>query len=114
MESMDHTIDALAKEINRNIKAMSKSRSIDEKKTQAEIVKLLCESLGVFFSAMAEAHSGYDDECDDDFYRADHYDEDDEYYDDEDADDYEEGMTKDKSLKKGKKGKKNDKDDIPF
>lgn len=112
METLDYMIDALAKEINRNIKAMSKIKNIDEKKTQAEIVKLLCESLGLFFAAMAAVRPDYD--CDDEFYETDHYDEDDEYFDDEDAVQFESDIKKVFPLKKKKKGKKIDNDDIPF
>ena len=46
METLEQMIESLAKEIKRNIKAMSGIKNLDQRKTQAEIIKLLCESLG--------------------------------------------------------------------
>jgi hypothetical protein len=114
METLERMIDALAKEISRNIKVMSKIKNIGEKKTQAEIIKLMCESLGVFFTALAAVQSEHNYEYDDDFYEADHYDEDDEYFDDDENEQVEADMKKFTPLHKKKKGKKIDKDDIPF
>lgn len=105
MEALERMIDALVKEISSNIKAMSKIKSISEKKTQAEIIKLLCESLGVFFTAMATARADYAYDDDDEFY-------DEDYYDDDD-----DGLDPDPMLgrpSKKRKHKKDDPDDIPF
>jgi hypothetical protein len=112
METLEQMIESLAKEIKRNIKAMSGIKNLDQRKTQAEIIKLLCESMGVFFSSIAAIRPEYDDdyEDDDDFYEED-------FYDDGDDDGYERfesDMKKVTPFKKKKKGKKDDSEDIPF
>ncbi len=113
MDTLEQMIESLAKEIKKNIKSLSGIKNIEQRKTQAEIIKLLCESMGVFFSAIAAVRPEYDDEYEDEFFEADYYDDDDEY-DDYDEDRLEEDMKKVTPLKKKKKDRKNDSDDIPF
>ncbi|MBW1980146.1 MAG: hypothetical protein JRJ12_02905 [Deltaproteobacteria bacterium] len=43
-------IDGLSEELINSLKLMSKSKDIDKKLRYSEIVKNLCESLGVFLS----------------------------------------------------------------
>jgi len=52
MDEMFHAFDLLGKEIEKNIKELAKYKELDQKKKQAEIIKLLCESMGVFINAM--------------------------------------------------------------
>ena len=66
MEEMAIILSSLSKEIDSNVKALSKIKDLDQKKTQAEIVKLLCESMGVFFDAMKTGDDMGDDDYDDD------------------------------------------------
>ena len=64
---MDDMIEGLTKEISNNIKEMSRCTDIDKKKKHAEIIKLLCESIGVFFDGMNMVdYSLFDDDDDDD------------------------------------------------
>lgn len=91
MDEMVNVIDGLSKEIVKNIKDLSKCKDIDQKKKLAEIIKLLCESMGVFFDAMGMADYGMLDDFDDD---------------------YSDDIVDFKSLRKKKK--KKDEDDIPF
>jgi hypothetical protein len=48
MEEMIEILSSLSKEIESNVKELSKMKDLNQKKPQAEIVKLLCESMGVF------------------------------------------------------------------
>ncbi|MBU0993427.1 MAG: hypothetical protein KJ737_13110 [Proteobacteria bacterium] len=93
MDEMVNVIDGLSKEIVKNIKDLSKCKDLDQKKKLAEIINLLCESMGVFFNAMEMADLGM--------------------YEDFDTD-YSNDIVDFKSLKKSKKKKDKDKDDIPF
>jgi hypothetical protein len=105
MYDMVHVIEGLSKEISNNLSELSKTRDLDEKKKLAEIVKMLCESLGVLFDGMDMLATDYLDPFDDD--------EDEEMlYDDG----YSEDVVDFSSLKKGRKDKKKKKnrDDIPF
>ncbi|MBU1172840.1 MAG: hypothetical protein KKD44_25050 [Proteobacteria bacterium] len=86
-------LDGLTKEITNTISEMSKCKDIDQKKKLAEIIKMLCESMGIFFDSMGMV----DPDLLDDF---------------DDADDYSDDIVDFSSLKKGKKNKK--KNDIPF
>jgi hypothetical protein len=95
MEEFDGIFNSLVKSIDRSIKDFSGCKDLNQKKTQAEITKLLCESLGVFFNAMQKnAPPPFDD------FDMDDYDEDEEY--------------EIEKFKKGKNKKKLGKDDIPF
>jgi hypothetical protein len=47
-------IIGLSKELSSELKAMSKTKDINEKEVHSRIVKNLCESLGVFFDLASE------------------------------------------------------------
>ena len=47
-------MDNFSKELTDNLKAMSKAKTIEEKMQYSEIIKNLCESLGVFFNLASE------------------------------------------------------------
>mgnify|MGYP005818370493 CR=1 FL=1 len=47
-------LDGLSKEIEVALKEMSKTKSLEEKRMHSEIVKNLCESLGVFLTAASD------------------------------------------------------------
>ena len=47
-------IDGLSKELMSSLKAMSKSKNVNEKEVHSRIVKNLCQSLGVFFDLANE------------------------------------------------------------
>ncbi len=58
-------IIGLSKEITSELKAMSKSKDVNEKEIHSRIVKNLCESLGVFFDLASEVMSfDVDDDSD--------------------------------------------------
>ena len=101
MEQIDNILSSLTKSIDQSIKDLSKCKDLAQRKSHAEIIKLLCESMGVFFNAM----NNYDPyEFDDDY---DLYDDYDDYDDKEEVYDI-------KKARKSKKGKKKDDDVIPF
>jgi hypothetical protein len=52
MEEMVNVFNSLAKAINKNVNDLSKISDLNQKKTQAEVIKMLCESMGVFLDAM--------------------------------------------------------------
>lgn len=53
----------LSKELSTALKAMAKSKTIEEKLQHSEIVKNLSESLGVFLSVISDmAPYGFDEE----------------------------------------------------
>ncbi len=52
MDDIENVPHRLMQEINKNITVFSKMTDLDKKKKQAEMIKLLCESLGVFFNSM--------------------------------------------------------------
>lgn len=52
MEEMVDVLDSLSKAILKNVKEVSKITDLNKRKTQAETVKLLCESMGVFLNLM--------------------------------------------------------------
>jgi len=95
MDEIEDILNSLTKSIDRSIKDFTACKDLDQKKTQAEIIKLLCESMGVFLNAMNnKASYPFDD------FEMDDYDEDEEY--------------EIEKPKKIKNTKKLDKDDIPF
>lgn len=97
MEKIEGILGSLTKSINQSIKDFSECKDLSQKKVQAEIIKLLCESMDVFFNAMSNsAYYPLDD------FDVDDYDEDDEDYE----------IEKPRKTKKTKK--KSNKDDIPF
>ncbi len=56
-------MEGLMKELDSAIKAMSKAKTAEEKVVHSQIVKNLCESLGVFLNAANDAM--YNDDFDD-------------------------------------------------
>lgn len=50
----DQLMDGLSKEINSALKAMAKTKDINEKEVYSRIIKNLCESQGVFLELAAE------------------------------------------------------------
>ena len=93
MDEMFSVIEGLTKEMAANIKDMSKTKDIDQKKKRAEVVKLLAETMAVFFDAMGMGDFGLYDDLPDEIH-------------DDDIVDF-------KSIKKKSK-KKRDDDDMPF
>ncbi len=62
----DKIMDGLAKEINSALKAMAKTKDVNEKETYSRIIKNLCESQGVFLNLASEMMSlDFDDDLDD-------------------------------------------------
>ncbi|MCP4628509.1 MAG: hypothetical protein GY850_34115 [bacterium] len=60
-------IIGLSKELTSELKAMSKTKDVNEKEIHSRIVKNLCESLGVFFDLASEMMSfDFDDDSDKD------------------------------------------------
>ena len=107
MENLGNTIEELLKTINQTLRDLSTCADVDQKKKMAETVKLLCESLGVFFDAMSvDGGLGALDVFDDDLDEFDDDDDDDDDYGDDDVVDF-------RSLKKKNKKKKKNKD-IPY
>lgn len=92
---MDDMIEGLTKEISNNIREMSRCTDLDKKKKHAEIIKLLCDSIGVFFEGMNMVDYDMLDDMDDT--------PDDFYHDD---------IVDFKSIKMNRK--KKNKNDIPF
>ena len=97
MYDLVHVLDGLSEEITRNLKEMATCRDIDERKKRADIIKTLCESLGIFFDGLGMMDTGLFDE----------------YYDDDDFDDDVVDFNTLKKNRKNKKKKKKD-NDIPF
>ncbi|MFA6009084.1 MAG: hypothetical protein WC799_03800 [Desulfobacteraceae bacterium] len=97
---MDDMIEGLTKEISNNIREMSRCTDLDKKKKHAEIIKLLCDSIGVFFEGMNMVDYDMLDDMDD----MDDMDTPDDFYHDDIVDF--------KSIKKNRK--KKNKNDIPF
>jgi hypothetical protein len=91
---MDDMIEGITREISNNIKEMSRCTDLDKKKKHAEIIKLLCDSIGVFFDGMNMVDYSLFDDVDDE-------------------DDYHHKDIVDIKTLKNKK-KKKDKNDIPF
>jgi len=50
--------DPMLAEVNRVLLEMKKTKDLGQRKMQSEIVKNLCESLGVFFDTMGSALAG--------------------------------------------------------
>ena len=72
----DKMMDGLSKELNAALKAMAKTKDVNEKEAYSRIIKNLCESLGVFFDVLSEMMSlDFDDDFDSDF-AADDFDDD--------------------------------------
>jgi hypothetical protein len=50
----DKIMNGLSNELNFALKAMAKTKNVNEKEVYSRIVKNLCESLGVFFNFASE------------------------------------------------------------
>ena len=50
----DKIMDGLSKELNSALKAMSKTKDINEKEVYSRIIKNLCESQGVFLKLASD------------------------------------------------------------
>jgi hypothetical protein len=56
-------MDDLSKEITSALKAMAKAKTLEEKVQYSQVVKNLCESLGVFLGLISDmAPYGFDDD----------------------------------------------------
>lgn len=61
----DKIMDGLSKEINLELKAMAKTKDINEKEVYSRIIKNLCESQGVFLKLASEMMSlDFDEDLD--------------------------------------------------
>jgi len=58
----DKIMEGLMKELDVSLKAMSKAKTVEEKAVHSQIVKNLCESLGVFLN-LASTMMNEDFEC---------------------------------------------------
>lgn len=50
----ERLMDGLSKELDSALKAMSKTKNIEEKETYSRIIKNLCESQGVYLQLASE------------------------------------------------------------
>lgn len=66
MEEVLNLLGSLAKTIDKNVQELSKIKDLDQRKKQAEIVKILCESMGVFFDAMNDYEPDLMEDLEDD------------------------------------------------
>ena len=66
MEEMVDVLDSLSKAILKNVKELSKITDLNQRKTQAETVKLLCESMGIFLNMMNLSDPDLIDDYDED------------------------------------------------
>ena len=55
MIDFNDVLDPMLAEVKRVLIEMKKTKDLEQRKTQSEIVKNLCESLGVFFDTMVDA-----------------------------------------------------------
>jgi hypothetical protein len=97
MEQIENVLNSLMNAFDQSVKEFTATKDLAEKKTRAEIIKLLSDSLGTFFNAAkSEGQNDFFDDDDDDDY----------FMDDE---------VIPKALPpKGKKGKRSKKEDLPF
>ncbi len=59
MEEMENVMNNLTKAIDRNLSDLLKAKDLNERKLLSDIVKSLCESMGVFFNAMEMESMGW-------------------------------------------------------
>ena len=72
----DKMMDGLSNELSAALKAMAKTKDVNEKEAYSRIIKNLCESLGVFFNVISDMMPmDFDDDFDSDF-AADDFDDD--------------------------------------
>jgi hypothetical protein len=58
-------MDGLSRELNSALKAMAKTKKLDEKEAYSRIIKNLCESQGVFLDLISEMMPyDFDDDSD--------------------------------------------------
>ena len=103
MEELEELYGLLPKEIGKNLQALSKANNLEDKKALSEIVRNLCQSLGVFIEAMDQDEDQLD-------------------FDEDDEEDFEEQLLDmqnfaDQQKKKGRsrrKAKDEEDDDMPF
>jgi hypothetical protein len=58
-------MDGLSRELNSALKAMGKTKNLDEKEAYSRIIKNLCESQGVFLDLISEMMPyDFDDDSD--------------------------------------------------
>jgi hypothetical protein len=62
----EKVVEDLIKELNVALKAMSKAKTVEEKVVHSQIVKNLCESLGVFLNAASNMMENDFDDFDED------------------------------------------------
>ena len=64
MEEMENVMNNLTRAIDQNLSDLVKAKDLNERKLLADIVKSLCDSMGVFFNAMEMESMGFygDDE----------------------------------------------------
>lgn len=55
MQEPDDILEPLLAEAKRTLVEMKKTKTLEERKTQSEILKNLCQSAGVFFDFMTDA-----------------------------------------------------------
>jgi hypothetical protein len=58
----DKIMDGLSKELMTALKDMAKTKNLDEKIKYSQVVKNLCDSLGVFFDFAGSSMMPFDDE----------------------------------------------------
>ena len=66
MMDPEKIMDGVSKELTAALKAMAKTKKVDEKEAYSRIVKNLCDSLGLFLSLASEMMPFYDDDFEDD------------------------------------------------
>lgn len=66
MNDPDNLLTPMFTEVNRLLVEMKKTKDLEKRKIQSEIVKNLCESLGVFFDTLTNTMAGGIEDDDDD------------------------------------------------
>lgn len=82
MEHIEKIVEQLSNETLHSLKEMRKAKDSNERKTQAEIVHLLCQSMGSLISSTASMMSEVHDFHDED----EGFEDEDEDFEDEDED----------------------------
>jgi hypothetical protein len=67
MDEMENVFSSLSGAIFQSITELNGCKDVNEKKTRAEIVKMLCESMGIFIQAVEDDCHCHDDVDEDDF-----------------------------------------------
>ncbi len=58
----EQIMNGISKELNASLKAMAKAETLEEKLKYSEVIKNLCDSLGVFLSLIGDMALPYDDD----------------------------------------------------